>query len=195
MNQHTRELISAWKLLHKYNNKDRSRMSVNTRYVNSCTSCAEDVLLVEFMYLVFTHMPGESYRRQLRSLLLYLCDNFWTLINSLVCWFCVSASGLILFQIRCDMLFVQDTPCPLSCHLAHAYANCWIFLFLFCCWGVTLQLGRNFGQKVKAVGSFVILQWVLPLAGMTSFQVIIQILFVRVFAFIGECLNLELSLW
>ena len=27
----------------------------------------EDVPLVEFMYLVFTHMPGESYRRQLRS--------------------------------------------------------------------------------------------------------------------------------
>ena len=52
-----------------------------------------------------------------------------------------------------------------------------------------MQLGRNFDQKVKAVGSFVISQ---TLAGMTSFQVIIQILFVRVFAFIGECLNLEL---
>ena len=25
------------------------------------------------MYLVFTRMPGESYRRRLRSLLLYLC--------------------------------------------------------------------------------------------------------------------------
>ena len=28
--------------------------------------------LVEFMYLVFTHMPGESYRRRLWSLSLYL---------------------------------------------------------------------------------------------------------------------------
>ena len=28
----------------------------------------EDVPLVEFMYLVFTHMPGESYCRRLRSL-------------------------------------------------------------------------------------------------------------------------------
>ena len=28
------------------------------------------------MYLVFTRMPGESYRRWLRSLLLYLCDVF-----------------------------------------------------------------------------------------------------------------------
>ena len=34
----------------------------------------EDGLLVEFMYLVFTRLPGESYRRRLRSLLLCLCD-------------------------------------------------------------------------------------------------------------------------
>ena len=50
-------------------------------------------LPVEFMYLVFTCMPGESYRRQLRSLLLYLCDvfpaltpmcvDFWSL------WLCI----------------------------------------------------------------------------------------------------------
>ena len=32
----------------------------------------EAVPLVEFMYLVFTSMPGESYRRRLRSLLLSL---------------------------------------------------------------------------------------------------------------------------
>ena len=31
-----------------------------------------DVPLVEFVYLVFTCMPGESYRRRLRSLLLDL---------------------------------------------------------------------------------------------------------------------------
>ena len=30
----------------------------------------EEVPLVEFMYLVFTRTPGESYRRRLRSLLL-----------------------------------------------------------------------------------------------------------------------------
>ena len=45
----------------------------------------EDVTLVELMYLVFTRMPGESYRRRLRSLLLYLCYVFRVLINSLVC--------------------------------------------------------------------------------------------------------------
>ena len=34
------------------------------------TTSNEDVPLVEFMYLVFTCMPGESYCRQLRSFLL-----------------------------------------------------------------------------------------------------------------------------
>ena len=32
----------------------------------------KDVPLVEFMYLVFTRMPGESYHRQLGSLLCYI---------------------------------------------------------------------------------------------------------------------------
>ena len=43
-----------------------------------------DVPLVECMYLVFTRMPGESYRRRLRSLLC-LYDVFRALVNSLVC--------------------------------------------------------------------------------------------------------------
>ena len=51
-----------------------------------CTfSLFEDVPLVEFMYLVFTRMPGESYRRRLRSLLLHLCYVIRALINSIVC--------------------------------------------------------------------------------------------------------------
>ena len=45
------------------------------------------VPLVAFMYLVFTHMPGESDRRQFWSLLRYLSYIFWALINSLLCWF------------------------------------------------------------------------------------------------------------
>ena len=48
---------------------------------------SEDVPLVEFMYLVFTRMPGDNYQRQLESLLLHLCYIFWVLINSLVFWF------------------------------------------------------------------------------------------------------------
>ena len=51
------------------------------------------------MYLVFTRMPGKGYRRRRRSLLLYLCYVFRALINSLVCWYCTSALGLVLFQI------------------------------------------------------------------------------------------------
>ena len=35
------------------------------------------------MYLAVIRMPGESYHRQLRSLLLYLCYVFQALINSL----------------------------------------------------------------------------------------------------------------
>ena len=50
-------------------------------HLDSC----EDVPLVEFKYLVFTRLPGESYRRRFRSLLLYLCYVFRALINSLVC--------------------------------------------------------------------------------------------------------------
>ena len=36
------------------------------------------------MYLVFTRMPGESYPRRLRSLLLYLCYVFRALIKFFV---------------------------------------------------------------------------------------------------------------
>ena len=53
---------------------------------------------MEFIYLVFTRVPGESYRRRLRSLILCLCDVFRGPVNSLVCWFCSSALGLVLFQ-------------------------------------------------------------------------------------------------
>ena len=41
----------------------------------------EDVPLVKLMYLVFTRMPGESYRGRLRSLLLYVCYIFRALIS------------------------------------------------------------------------------------------------------------------
>ena len=47
------------------------------------------------MYLVFTRMPGESYCRRLRSLLLCLCDVFRAQINSLV---------LVLTELKSDLL-------------------------------------------------------------------------------------------
>ena len=66
----------------------------------------EDVPLVEFMYFVFTRMPGESYCRWLRSLLLYLCYIFWVLINSLVCWLwnMVSRPGVSVCWQSCRTL-------------------------------------------------------------------------------------------
>ena len=64
---------------------------INTRYkvhkLHQRHIIFEDVPLVEFMYLVFTRMSGESYRWRLRSLLLHLCHVLRTLINSLVCDF------------------------------------------------------------------------------------------------------------
>ena len=51
----------------------------------SLTSIHEDVPMDEIMYLVFALIPGESYRRRLRSLLFYLCYVFRALINSLLC--------------------------------------------------------------------------------------------------------------
>ena len=61
--------------LHPAKRSERSR-NVNTLLL----LIFEDVPLVEFMYLVFTSMPGESYRRRPRSLL-YLCYLFQALIN------------------------------------------------------------------------------------------------------------------
>ena len=48
---------------------------------------------------MYLHACQVSYRRRLRYLLLYLCYVVGALINSLVCLFCTSAVGHILFQI------------------------------------------------------------------------------------------------
>ena len=57
----------------------RTATSTFTQFLNSVPQS-----LVEFMYIVFTRMPGESYRRRLMSLLQYLCYVFRALISSLV---------------------------------------------------------------------------------------------------------------
>ena len=74
---------------HQHHSKQQTRREPNNVHSQQC----EDVALVEFMYLVLTRMPGESYRRRLRSLLLWLCEVPRALINSLVCW-----SFLCVFQ-------------------------------------------------------------------------------------------------
>ena len=60
----------------------------------------EDVPLVEFMYLVFTRMPGKSYPRLLMSLLLCLCDVYRVLIDSLVSRHCFG-TYLKFFRSMC----------------------------------------------------------------------------------------------
>ena len=60
-------------------------------------------VIVFIELIVFTCMPGENYHRHLRSLLLCLCDIFWVLMNSLVCWFwkymsIISSELLLLLQ-------------------------------------------------------------------------------------------------
>ena len=54
-------------------------------YATGGASFFDSVPLVEFMDLVGTRMPGESYRQRLGSLLLCSCDIVQALINSLVC--------------------------------------------------------------------------------------------------------------
>ena len=102
-NQHTRELIRAWKPSHKHNTcffykmlkKRKTRVAykslspgvrVSTRYTDSASTAGDSVLccLVPCVYL---YARWESDCRWLRSLLLCLCDVFHVLINSLVCGF------------------------------------------------------------------------------------------------------------
>ena len=91
----------SWKLLKETRSKDASLLA---SVMNICkTVCSQalygHVPLVEFIYLVFTCMPGERYHRRLRSLLLSLCYVFWVQINFLVGWSCASMLGFVLFQI------------------------------------------------------------------------------------------------
>ena len=67
------------------------------------------------MYLVFTRKPGESYRRQLRSV--FVTDVFRALINSLVCcdseqtlWVCLPCFILLfiyLFILDCNIFMIE----------------------------------------------------------------------------------------
>ena len=78
-NQHTRELISA---RNKHSNKDPSRlrylshgMHVITRYINSSRDAASNVPLVEFMYVVFTRVPGESLPKAIQVFVVVLVSS------------------------------------------------------------------------------------------------------------------------
>ena len=89
----------------------------------------EDVPLVEFTYLVFTRMPGESYCRWLRSLLLCLCDVFQALNNSLVCWSYSYHSKPILTVYTCVNYMTLTQCCNQTCN-AHKSSPRIIFFML-----------------------------------------------------------------
>ena len=68
-------MCHKWSLCTLYFHACQVRVTVGNTGLCYCT-CVMRNILMEFMYLVFTRMPGESYRRQHRSLLLYLCYVF-----------------------------------------------------------------------------------------------------------------------
>ena len=78
------------------------------------------------MYLVFTRMPTESYRRRLRPLLLYLCYVFRAQINSLVGRLNTSALGLVLFQIYVE---------PSLSQVNHSQKSHRVFVYCWQKWG------------------------------------------------------------
>ena len=74
----------------------------------SYTNCCEDVPLVEFMFLVFTRMPGESYLRRLRSLLLYLSQLRISSANTALFVDSVSKEDASLYTAACALLTGVD---------------------------------------------------------------------------------------
>ena len=120
----------------------------------------EDVSLVEFMYLVFTHVPGASYCRWLRSLL-YLCDIFQN-TNELLCVLILQerSGPHILFQIYKQQLEKLGKKHPMpssSVYLSHwlctrlqctEFLACWWKVSSRCwiCWmGLVFEIAQNSG--------------------------------------------------
>ena len=106
--------------------------SVNELCKKKCKN--EAVPLVEFLYLVFTRMPGVSYRRRLRSLLLYLCYVYRALINSPGCWFYII---MCFFQIQIQ-------------HRGSTRGHC-MWLLVFACAFTTFQVALSRETPVSCV--------------------------------------------
>ena len=83
-------------------------MPVNTRYINTTTGTA----CVPQAYRGW----AVSYRRQLRTLSLFLRDVFWAPVNSLVCELCTGAQGwngqVEMDALNCCNCRAKLTPSP-----------------------------------------------------------------------------------
>ena len=120
---------------------------------------------MEFIYLVFTRMPGESNRGRLGSLALYLCDVIRALINSLVFWlFCTSREKLVLRRPKFPLTTARNTEQTKSTDLIvrrrlfsllweFSWAN-FRFLFRFCR-GTFVHVPRCTRTSSKVLGNTV----------------------------------------
>ena len=82
-------------------------MRVNTRYINSSTGTSSGGI---YGPCIYTHARRELPYRRLRSLLLCLCYEFPSLINSLVCWFCTRALGLVVSDFWTHLVSSSTRP-------------------------------------------------------------------------------------
>ena len=130
-NQQTRELIGTWKTSHKRQQRHESPTVTLTWHASKYKvhKLHQMYILVEFVYLLFTHMPVESYHR---------CTSWWRLCSLylLVCqWeFTVGNSGL------CRDVFV-----PL-------FVDCtWYTFFFLNGWKCTLNINCYVEKTVFAV--------------------------------------------
>ena len=79
-------------------------------HVYLLTDLLEDVLWWSLFPCIYSHARWELPSATQVFVAASVCDVFQALINSLVCWFCTSALGLILFQI-----------------VVFCFAHCWLW--------------------------------------------------------------------
>ena len=112
----------------------------------------EEVPPVEFTYLIFTRVPGESYCGRLRPFLPLFVD--FSLPNSQIVWFFTPkfTNCLLIFHSQIHKLFVDFS-------LPNSQIVCWFFTPKFtncldslqnsdqiCCWPFSLSLSKNSDQ-------------------------------------------------
>ena len=107
--------------VHKLNQRILSPgLRVNTRYINSIRGCLWWSLCTCYLLACQVRVTvGDS------GLCCFcFCDVFRVQINSLVCWFCTSALGLVLFHSLCT--YTTGVSC-FRCKLVYVHNLCFLF--------------------------------------------------------------------
>ena len=117
-NQHTRKFISTRKTSRKYN-KDLNHLAkvvcIKVHKPHQWYVLRKSLNGSLRMYLwwslctLYLHACQVSYCRWLRSLLSYLCNIFWALIHSLVCWSCHSRTKIFSVTTNCKYTHTHRT--------------------------------------------------------------------------------------